>query len=101
MFIAGYAQEVSSRRKDRQNRTHVDHSLTCCSDVHRHTKPKRETLNSMPRVYAARDATQQVSKVIWKGGVSPAHSHPWTRVDIPHNETRVKLPADELDPRPT
>ena len=31
MLIAGYAQEVSSRRKDRRNRTHVDHSLTCCS----------------------------------------------------------------------
>jgi len=25
MLIAGYAQEVSSRRKDRRNRTHVDH----------------------------------------------------------------------------
>ena len=32
MLIAGYAQEVSSRRKDRQNRTHVDHSLTRCSE---------------------------------------------------------------------
>ena len=32
MLIAGYAQEVSSRRKDRRNRTHVDHSLTCCSE---------------------------------------------------------------------
>jgi len=32
MLIAGYAQEVSSRRKDRQNRTHVDHSLTCGSE---------------------------------------------------------------------
>ena len=31
MLIAGYAQEVSSRRKDRRNRTHVDRSLTCCS----------------------------------------------------------------------
>ena len=30
MLIAGYAQEVSSRHKDRQNRTHVDRSLTCC-----------------------------------------------------------------------
>jgi len=30
-LIDGYAQEVSSRRKDRQNRTHVDHSLTRCS----------------------------------------------------------------------
>jgi len=32
MLIAGYAQEVSSRYKDRRNRTHVDHSLTCCSE---------------------------------------------------------------------
>ena len=32
MLIAGCAQEVSSRRKDRRNRTHVDHSLTCCSE---------------------------------------------------------------------
>ena len=32
MLIAGYAQEVSSRRKDWRNRTHVDHSLTCCSE---------------------------------------------------------------------
>jgi len=31
-MIAGYAQKVSSTRKDRQNRTHVDHSLTCCSE---------------------------------------------------------------------
>ena len=29
MLTAGYAQEVSN---DRRNRTHVDHSLTCCSD---------------------------------------------------------------------
>jgi len=28
MLIAGYAQELSSRHKDRRNRTHVDHSLT-------------------------------------------------------------------------
>jgi len=28
MLIAGYAREVSSRRKDRRNRTHVDYSLT-------------------------------------------------------------------------
>ena len=27
MLIAGYAQEVSSRRKDRRNRTQFDHSL--------------------------------------------------------------------------
>ena len=34
MLIAGYAQEVSSRCKNRRNRTrtHVDHSLTCCSE---------------------------------------------------------------------
>ena len=32
MLIAGYAQEVSSTRKDRRNRTHVDYSLTCCSE---------------------------------------------------------------------
>jgi len=30
MLIAGYAQEVNCRCKDRRNRTHVDHSLTCC-----------------------------------------------------------------------
>jgi len=40
MLIAGYAQEVSSTRKDRQNRTHVDHSLTCC----------RSEENSSPRL---------------------------------------------------
>ena len=28
MLIAGYAREVSSRREDRRNRTHVDRSLT-------------------------------------------------------------------------
>ena len=32
MLINGYSQEVSSRRKDRRNRTHVDRSLTCCSE---------------------------------------------------------------------
>jgi len=32
MLIAEYAQEVSSRREDRRNRTHVDHSLTRCSE---------------------------------------------------------------------
>jgi len=32
MLIVGYAQEVSSSHKDRRNRTHVDHSLTCCSE---------------------------------------------------------------------
>jgi len=34
MLIAGYAQEVSSRCKNRRNRTrtHVDHSLTCYSE---------------------------------------------------------------------
>jgi len=31
MLIAGYAQEVSSRHKDWWNRTHVDHSLICCT----------------------------------------------------------------------
>ena len=30
--IAGYAREVSSRREDRRNRTHVDNSLTCCGE---------------------------------------------------------------------
>jgi len=30
MLIAGYAQEVSSRCN--RTRTHVDHSLTCCSE---------------------------------------------------------------------
>ena len=28
MLIAGYAQEVSSKRRDRRNRTHIDHCLT-------------------------------------------------------------------------
>jgi len=32
MLIAGYAQEVSSRREDRQNKMHVDRSLTRCSE---------------------------------------------------------------------
>ena len=32
MLTAGYAREVSSRREDRRNRTHVDHSLTRCSE---------------------------------------------------------------------
>jgi len=40
MLIAGYAQEESSTRKDRQNRTHVDRSLTCC----------RSEENSCPRL---------------------------------------------------
>ena len=32
MLIARYAQEVSSRQVNRRNRTHVDHSLACCSE---------------------------------------------------------------------
>ena len=40
MLIAGYAQEVSSRRKDRRNRTHVDHSLTCCSGKNSFNGPR-------------------------------------------------------------
>ena len=32
MLIVRYAQEVSSRGKDRRNRTHVDHSLTCSEE---------------------------------------------------------------------
>jgi len=32
MLIAEYAQEVSSKCEDRRNSTHVDHSLTCCSE---------------------------------------------------------------------
>ena len=31
-LIAGCAQEVSSGPKDRRNRTHVDHSLTCSEE---------------------------------------------------------------------
>jgi len=32
MSIVECIPEVSSRRKDQRNRTHVDRSLTCCSE---------------------------------------------------------------------
>jgi len=48
MLIAGYAQEVSCRRKDRRNRTHVDHSLTRCSGFYNNRySPKHMVANNV------------------------------------------------------
>ena len=89
MLIAGYAQLVSSIRKDWQNRMHVDHSLTCCSEenskvlgqqnvvdgIRQHPQPERTTRRGTSVLSRADIYTVMHSLKMTRWGTSNQRSH--------------------------
>jgi len=69
MLIAGYAQEVSSKRKDRRSRTHVDHSLTCCREENSKVLGQQNVVDGVRQRPQPERTTQRGTSVLSRANI--------------------------------